>query len=911
MKITDMRVQNLLKPFGIGTAMPVLSYVLESTEKNQFQKAYQIVVSTSPEKLLAGQWDLWDSGKVESKQTFGITYHGKRLQSRQEAFWKVRVWDVSGAESGWSQTASWEMGLLLEKDWKAKWIGQGDLYGGAQYEAPAFVRDFRIESLDEITCARLYISGLGIYHAEINGKDISDTVFDPGESDAGKTVYYAVYDVLNLLLPGENRIGVILGNGQYTNFILDPVMEQMDGTESDMHRYQKNDGIVLKEGICGRKKFIVQLELTDKAGKIYSAVSSDAGWLWRKSPIIFQNWYGGEDYDATLEQDNWSLPKGAEESAGWMRAVVMEAPQGKLTAREFLPIKIMERFRAQSVRKLDNGNWIVDMGRNGAGFAELRLEHTTKAMRGTWIKMYPAEMLNADGEGVNQESSSQSWTRTKHCVIMNSYRLKGSGRESWHPVFCYQGFRYVEVEGFPGELSPENFWYCIVRTCNDKNGEFSCSDPILNSIDRMVAHSIESNMYGSFTDCPQIEKLGWIETSHLMFRSISGSYDISSWMKKIIHDIADGQVDEKQAKRLGEEPEGFVPGIIPEFQRINGLYKDPNWNGACVFTPWEYYQYYGDTGILKQTYPMMIKYIKYLTECADDGILEDYAQMGEWGEYGEKTPTVLVATCSYYRMLSIGVQVSALMGEGQDLTWFVRQRERVAARFHEHPKCYHPETGVYGSGSQASFGCALFCGIVPEERRQETVQKLAEVIRLNEYHLTSGEVGLKQVFTVLAEAGRSDVIYRMVMNRTRPSYRAFAEAGFTTLPEYWNYDELWQGMIRSRNHAMMGHVKEWITCYMLGIRPVEPGFSRLVISPYLPENITHMQGALTCPYGKAAVEYIRECDGLHMKVILPVGVQAVVKQPYIDGISSFEEERNVLARAGSGEYHFFVGWQEI
>ena len=561
----------------------------------------------------------------------------------------------------------------------------------------------------------------------------------------------------------------------------------------------------------------------------------------------------------------------------WHRAVVMNPLEGVLTASEFPSIRIAERIKPKSLYRLKNGNWLVDMGQNGAGFPELILENTDESMRGQWIKMYPAELLKENEEGVDQSSCTQSWNEFFQCSIVDSYRIGGKGKEIWHPLFSYQGFRYVEVEGFPGELTADNLNYCIVRTDNEKNGTFQTDSDIWNRINSMVERSIESNMFSVFTDCPQIEKLGWIETSWLMFRSVAGTYDIRAWMRKIIHNITDSQLDDRQAGFAGNEEAGYVPAIVPEYQRIVGLHCDPNWGGACVFTPWEYYQYYGDSTVLHSAYPVMKRYVMYLQKHLKNGVLEDYAQMGEWGQLNEETPTALVATCSFYRMLKIISQIADILRYEEDTKYFSDMGEKVRQAFHKHSVCYNSDTGVYGNGSQASYGCAVYSGIVPDENVQTAVEHLVEAVKANDYHLTSGEVGLKQVFVTLAEHGRNDVICKMVMNETRPSYRFFAEQGFTTLPEYWNPEELWYGCARSRNHAMMGHVKEWLTYYVLGIKPISPGFRDVVIKPYIPDGLHELKGSLVCPYGEISVEY-KEKDGkTDFRVTVPPGVSAKIE----------------------------------
>lgn len=774
MKVNELRIQHLEKPIGIGTRQPLLSYRLSAEEPDQAQSAYQILAATKKELLDEQAADLWDSGKTAGSRNFGILYQGKPLTSRQRIFWKVRVWDRDGRVSQWSEASCWEMGLLEEKDWTARWIGQGSVRPEEKSHAPVFRKTFRAESREFSERARIYLCGLGLFRLLVNGREVSDSFFDPGESHAGKTVYYVTFDLQPFLCAGENTVEIWLGNGQYTGFLQNPVMAMPDGSVLSEHRYQKNDGLVADVRICGEKKVIAQIELEGKDG-VRRCLGTDETWLWGKSPCVFQNWYGGEDYDSV------------EYETCWKPASAAEAPGGSLTAREFPPIRVRELLEPESIRLLKNGNWLVDFGKNGAGVPEIILHGTTEEQRGTWIRMYPAELLRDDGEGVDQASCTQSWNEKYHCSIRDSYRIAGRGEESWHPFFCYHGFQYLEVEGFPGIPQKENFRYRRICTDNEKTGCFSSSDPVLNAVNDMVERSMESNMFSAFTDCPQIEKLGWIETSHLMFRSLADTYEIRAWMRKIIHDICDSQVKEEERGAEEQEPDGYVPAIIPEYQRIVGLHRDPNWNGACIFTPWEYYQYYGEADVLEKSYPVMKRYLEYLRPYLKDGLLREYAQMGEWGENG-----------------------------------------------------------------------------------------------------------------------RSDVVWRMVMNPTRPGYRTFVDAGMTTLPEYWNYDELWYGMARSRNHAMMGHVKEWIMNYLLGIRPLEPGYSRILIQPFFPESIRWMEGKIRCPYGEIRLscqtEKKEEKRVVTLKAELPVGIRAVFMEPYFEEKCS--DGKRILKETGSGIWEF-------
>lgn len=899
MQISKLMTQNLSNPLGLGITNPCFSYQLGSEKQGDEQTAYQILAATKEELLEEGRADLWDSGKVPGTDNFAIPYQGAELSARQDICWKVRVWDAWGQVTRWSTTAWFELGLLKENDWIAEWIGQGDDFDGDKAAAPALTGSFQVHNKDTIKKARAYISGLGLFLVSMNGKSLTDNLYEPGESEFNRRVFYITYDITPFLTEGENVLGIILGNGQYENFAAAPVMKKGDGTLCEYHRYQKDDTIFLKNGICGNKKLIAQVELTRRDGTVETALVSNETWKITESPITFQNWYGGEDYDAlaALEKAGWD--KSGTDRTQWKNAIPMTPPKGKLSAREFLPIQIAERWRAKSVVELPNGNWLVDMGKNSAGFPVLKLKDTLK-YAGRKVEMYPAEIVKPDGSGVDQASSTQSCDTLFSCSVKDCYTIAGTGEEEWHPVFCYHGFQYVEVAGFPGIPSVDNFDGCAVRVMNEKYSDFTTDNDILNKINEITDRSIESNMMSSFTDCPQIEKLGWLETTHLMFSSMAAGYDIRSWIPKIIQDMQDAQISEdilaeppmevnnkkypgfdfKRLLNRETEDIGFMPAIAPEYHRIGRLFKDPNWGGACIMTPWYYYLEYGDTAILKGAYPMMCGYLEHLNKSARNGVLKDYAHMGEWGQLNENTPAVLVATCAFYLQAVTVSKVSGILGDNEKMEQYLKLAQNIRTGFYEDIECYQPDRETYGNDSQASYGCVLFSGIIKTEKKDAVLKKLLEAVQKTGDHLTSGEVGLKQVFHALASEGRNDVVYRMVMNPTQPSYRHHVDQGLTTLPEFWNYTELWNGLGRSRNHAMMGHVKEWISRFVLGIRPLEPGYQKLEIKPYIQENIKSIKGSVFTVRGKAEMSCCELENGIELSAVIPVGCRADIYIPW-------------------------------
>lgn len=764
--------------------------------------------------------------------------------------------------------------------------------------APILSKEFRVDTEKKVSSARLYISGLGLFEAHMNGVTLGEgTFFHPGESDVRDTIYYCTYDITELMQE-ENAVSVLLGNGQYANYRI----------HRQYGRYYKTDdarSITEAEGMFGDVKCIAQVVITYEDGTT-QVIGTDETWSYIESPITENSWYGGEDYDATLEIDGWDDISPAIPRAQWGNAVLVDTedvPTGTLLGMEFEPIRIQESdtITEESITvtkiKEENGlaTYLVDMGQNHAGVPEIAIKSSVK---GQIIRMYPAEVNTFNGyeKHINQESCTQSASRNGD-LIYDTYITKGAGEETYHPRFCYHGYRYLEVT-VPADITIDSscFKGYILRTDNAKNGSFECSDEVLNQINALTERSIESNMYSTFTDCPQIEKLGWLETPGLMFYSMSHTYDISSWIPKIIRDMTDSQY-----------ANGRIAAIAPEYFKIGGLYEDLNWNGSIIFTAWQCYEAYGNAGIFSETnYAAMKAYMEYLEHHVAENHLIKRGQMGEWGEmtsYGT-TPVILVETTAYYRLANCMRQIAEVTGNTEDAAHYLELAENIREAFHANKECYN-ETHLYGNGTQSGYGCVLYSGIVREEHIEETVERLVKAIEKTDYHLTSGEVGLKQVFCSLAEHGRSDVVYKMVTNDTMPSYKYFLTKGLTALPEYWNFEDLWWGMARSRNHAMMGHVKEWFTKYLAGISLADVGYDIVNLKPSVIDSVDWVKGSVDTVHGLVGSEYqIGEDGALLWKVSLPVGVSANVYVPLLreDQVILLDGKEVSAERTEDGRY---------
>lgn len=873
MQIIELKVQNLENPIGIQIARPIFRWKLVADEKGSVQTAYRIVAASTRSNLVNGIYDKWDTGKVLSSKNYGIVYDGTEVASMERVYWSVMVWDQEDRESAFAEARYYEIGLLKKSDWHGKWITKGKKEQSERNNAPILAKEFEVAGDKKLKSARLYISGLGLFEAHVNGKTLGEgTFFNPGECDVRETVYYCTYDITELVQE-RNAVAVLLGNGQYANYRV----HKQNG------RYYKTDDARSAneaEGMFGDVKCIAQIVVTYEDGTV-QVTGTDETWSYLDSPIVENSWYGGEDYNATLEIEGWDdvNPKIPREQWGNAALVAEEAiPTGELTGVDFEPIRIQEEDIINpdeivvTKRKEENGRstYLVDMGQNHAGVPELTIH---SMVSGQMIKMYPAEvdLFNGYEKHINQESCTQSASKQGD-LIYDTYITKGVGTERYRPRFCYHGYRYMEVTA-PADMIIDSgcFKGFILRTNNAKNGFFSCSDETLNRINVLTERSIESNMYSTFTDCPQIEKLGWLETPGLMFYSMSHTYDISSWIPKIVRDMVNSQATS-----------GRFAAIAPEYFRIGGLQEDLNWNGSIIFTAWQYYQAYGCTDVFSETnYAAMKNYMEYL-ECnvAENHLIKS-GQMGEWGEmtqYGT-TPVILVETTAYYRLANCMRQIAEVTGNAADRLYYAALAGNIKKAFHENEECYNKKF-LYGNGTQSGYGCVLYSGIVLEEHVDETVQRLVNAIEKCGYHLTSGEVGLKQVFSSLAEHGRSDVVYKMVTNDTMPSYKYFLKKELTALPEYWNFEELWWGMARSRNHAMMGHVKEWFTKYLAGISLTQVGYDVVNLKPTVIEPVKAVKGIVDTVHGLIKSEYqIVEDDIMMWKITLPVGVKANVYVP--------------------------------
>ena len=654
---TELRCEYVQNPVGVDVMLPCLFWKLQSSMRNQYQTAYQILVASSAEGLGKDKGDLWDSKKAAFDETIQIPYRGFPLKSSQQVFWKVRVWDKDGDVSPWSQAASWTMGILDEEDWQSHWIG-----AGMDSQTLLLRREFDVKA--GLKRAIAYICGLGQYEMYINGNKAGEDILSPGWSKYDKTCLYDTHDITPLLRQGRNAAGLLLGNGMYN----------VKGG-----RYTKF------RGSFGPLKAICQIQLAYTDGS-NQTICTDDHWCVKEGPITFSCVFGGEDYDARLEPPGWNQPEFND--AGWQHTRVVEGPGGKLKGliAAAPPIQVFDVLKPSAVKKLRPGVTVYDLGQNTSIMPRLKLNGPA----GSMVRIIPAELLKQDGS-VDCNSCAPGGGQAYW-----QYTLDGSGTQTWFPKFFYYGCRYLQVERMPAKSGGKlpvikSLEGVVVHSNSEPVGEFACSNNLFNRIHSLVRWAQRSNMMSVMTDCPHREKLGWLEQYHLNGPSLRYEFDLARLFTKGMNDMADSQLDN-----------GLVPDIAPEYVVFEGGFRDsPEWGSAFVFVPWQQYQWTGDLELLRRHYDDMKRYVAYLGSRADNHIVSH--GLGDWYDIGPRppgpaqlTPVALTATAFYYYDTYILAKMAALLDKTEDAGKYEALAAQIRKAFNQ--KFFNPETGQYATG---------------------------------------------------------------------------------------------------------------------------------------------------------------------------------------------------------------------
>jgi alpha-L-rhamnosidase len=964
----------LTNPLGIDTPEPGFSWRFVQDARGSRQSAYRVQVADSLDSLKAAKPNVWDSSKVASSR-MQIVLKDKPLASGARYYWRVKVWDASGAEGGWSAPAWFEMGILCKSDWHAEWLnspgdGNGyhtqfasdvnaarwvqiDLGQPTEFDAvklfPSWPRNwqpdtpgfgfpvrYRLEASDDagfskpvlladrttedqpnpgqspveiklspvkaryvrltvtrlytrsdgknlfalaemqvvdsqggnlalgkpvtatdsiedsgwstryltggettsvqtvsaapvfrhefdlsrpVKWARAYVTGVGYYELHLNGGKVGDRVLDPGRTSFDKRVLYSTYDVTAQLKQGRNAAGVLLGKGWW----------------SESPRFLLQINVVFADGTT-------------------ACITSDKTWKRSTSPITENSLYNGETYDARLEQAGWDMP-GFDDST-WGPAETVTSPTKTLSAQTIQPIRVCETIRPKSVTNLKPGVWVYDFGQNFSGWCRLKVSGPA----GSRVTLKHAEVLHDDGT-VNQEN-------LRSAKATDVYVLKGKGAETYEPRFTYHGFRYVQVEGFPGKPDLDSLLGCVVHTDFEPHGSFQCSNPLINQIWKNAYWGYKTNFHSVPTDCPQRdERQGWMADGHMTADMGFYNFDMGPGYAKWLRDMQDAE---------GED--GAVPDTVPHIWGTNP--GDPMWAAAYPFVAWDLYRHTGDMRILAQHYPGIRKYVDLLAREAKDTYILSRNNYGDWVGVVD-TPKDLISTGGFYRCSWIVARMAEILGNRTDAKKYDALCAKIADAFNK--KFFDPKTNNYGNASQYSNAWPLYLGIVSQDKHKAVVDNLInDIMVTRKGHLSTGFLGARYLLEVLCNEGRADVAYTIVTQKDYPGWGYMIEKGATTVWELWTYS-VGNGM-NSHNHPAFGFVNGWFYQALAGITPIaQPmgGFEGFEIRPHVVGDLTWAKASVDTVRGPVVSSWARTDDGIKLDVTIPGNSGAVVCVPKV------------------------------
>ncbi len=838
MKIRDMKLDNQIQPIAIESRNPCFSWKMETDERDWKQGAYRILVSRQEEPGLKNEI-IWDTDWVLSSAMVNIPYTGSELKPDECYYWSVAVKPLKSEEVITSERAGFETALKQPENWHGRWIGEV-----ADHEYHMFRKNFGLTK--QVKKAKLYVCGLGHFEFYINGSRVGDYELEPGWTNYEKTSLYCAYDVTKLLQPGQNAMGVFLGDGMYN----------VPGG-----RY------VYFARSYGKCKMLVQLNITFTDGT-NTEIVSDESWKMAPGPIRFCCIYGGEDYDGRLEQPEFCRADFAEDGT-WEKVTTAEPAKGRLVAQNIPPVKVMQTYRPVKTEETRPGVYLYDFGQNFSGWARITLKAQSSHC-GTAVTMTPGELLNAKGEPDQRVTG-----RGYHW----KYTLNTREVQTYAPKFTYTGFRYLQVEGaVPKEYAGGREDLPVIESILGEfiypevelNGEFTCSNALFNQIHQIILQAILSNMKSYLTDCPHREKLAWLEQTHLIGPAIMYNYDVHNLYKKIEMDIKDAQREN-----------GLVPDISPEyviFGYHEGFIDSPEWGSACIINPWYIYLRYGDTTLLEQYYEVMKKYLDYLTMKTHHHVLHhglgDWLDIGPNTPHSQNTPVPVVATAIYYYDLIIMEKVAKLLGNKEDEAYYHELQKSVYEEYNL--QFFDSQTWRCATGSQAAQAMSLVLGLVDKKNEQKVLDYLVKDIKARGYATTAGDIGHPYVMEALTSFGKSDIINAMTNITDKPGYGYQVKCGATTLAEEWDGPRP-DRPHGSQNHFMLGSIEEWFYCGLAGINGVRScgALDEIQIKPHFAIGCDYVNAWTMHPYGKVSVFWERKDEDIAVKIQIPPNTTGV------------------------------------
>ena len=876
-KLQNLLTENLTNPVGIDVKQPRFTWQLASDQRNILQTAYEITVNQ-------GKAPVWKSGRVMSDQSVHVPYAGSALQSGKKYTWQVRVWDNKGKASPWSEAASFQMAFLNLSDWKAKWIEVDFIEDSINRPSQYFRKKFSANK--KISSATAYITAHGLYEAHINGKRVGDYYLTPGWTSYKNRLQYQVYDVTNLLQTGNNAIGVITGNGWYRGFI---------AWSGNKNAYGRTTGILL------------QLDITYADGSTESVVS-DNTWKSSTGSIRSSEIYHGETIDAREEKAGWSTP--GYNDASWSGVKIQDYNNNILVATYNEQVKKQETFKPVKIFTTPKGEKVIDFGQNLVGWVLVKATGNA----GDKIVIKHAEVLDKQGNFYIDNLRAANATAT--------YYLSGKGEDVFETHFTFYGFRYIKIEGV-NDIKPENFTAVALYSDMKPTGSFTSSSPLLNQLQHNIQWGQRGNFLDVPTDCPQRdERLGWTGDAQAFSRTAAFNFGVNNFFAKWLRDV-----------EADQQPNGSVPFVVPNVLGP-GAGGSTGWADAATIIPWNMYLAYADKKILENQYNSMKNWVGYMEKASKNYLWNTGFHFGDWLFYrpfddndgrSAVTDKYLIAQCFFAHSVQIMINTAKVLGKNDDATRYTELLKNLKEAF---VKEYVTPNGRLVSSTQTAYVLALNFDMLPDNLREQTVQKLVDNIKSYNNHLTTGFLGTPYLCHVLNRFGKTDVAYTLLMQETYPSWLYPVKMGATTIWERWNGirpDSTFEpASMNSFNHYAYGAIGDWMYRVVAGLDTDDdaPGYKHIRIKPHIGGGLTNASASLQTYYGKASSSWKIEGNKTVFDIEIPANTTATVYIPAANReairengnpVSSSkdiklkgEEQGYIILNLGSGKYHFEV-----
>jgi alpha-L-rhamnosidase len=822
---------------GIGEPRPRISWKA-AAHPGWAPAAYELEVTRDG--------DLTRTGRIESCESVLVPWPGEPLASRESASVRVRVWGHGEATpSGWSASSDVEAGLLDPAQWVALAVGAAWDDGQDDERRPPLVRHtFTLPR--PVVRARLYATAHGLYEAEINGRRVGDDVLSPGWTEYEQRLRYYTYDVTDLLRPGANAVGAWLGDGWYRGRI------GFDGGYRNL--YGDDLG------------FVAQLHVTLDDGT-EQVVATDDRWRAGRGPIHFSGLYEGERYDARDEVPGWS--RADFDDSAWSGVRVRPVDASVLVAPQGPPVRCTQEIDPVEVITTPSGATVLDFGQNFSGRVRLRVHGPA----GTTITVRHAEVLE-DGElGTRPLREAES---------RDTYTLAGRDVEEWEPRFTMHGFRYAQVDGWPGTPGPGDVVARVHHTDMERTGWFSCSDPLVERLHENVVWSMRSNFVDIPTDCPQRdERLGWTGDIQVFAPTAAFLYDTTGMLSSWLRDVAVAQL-----------PDGTVPWyvpVIPGGPTWTPIRPGAGWGDAAVLTPWTLFERTGDRGVLAAQYDSAQAWVDLIERLAGPDRLWDTGfQLGDWLDPAAppdrpadaRTDRYLVATAYFaWSALHLGMTAREL-GRDDDADRYGRLAAEVRTAFQG---AYLLSDGRMTSDAQTAYALAIVFGLLPDDAVGAAGDRLAALVRAAGSRIATGFAGTPVICDALTRTGHLDEAFGLLLQRECPSWLYTVLSGGTTIWERWDSLQpdgtVNPGGMTSFNHYALGSVADWLHRVVAGLAPDAPGYRSILFHPRPGGGLTSAAARHETPYGAASISWRIDAGALDVTVQVPTGAAGRVVLP--------------------------------